>query len=340
MFDDLKYPRSANHGFSLLEVVLSLGIFAILVTAVTGLALSSFAFFSYSQSYDRADELANEAVAAVRSISASTFDKLIDGRVAISTSTGQWAFAGETEQIGLFTRFINILPAYRDSAGQLVASTSVGAVSDPFAKWAEIKIVWLSDRGAEQALDKAILLTDWRKAGRLTHSTSTDALADNSLDYWIQNDWQGGAGQIFDIDMTKYGLAENIDATSAPALSLAQADGTYAASGYLISSAFYATSSNFINLSWQASSSCPNCSVKVWLSVAPGEGDNFSEIFSGWLGPNGLDDGEYYATSTGTSINLGEANAGNRWIRYKVQLEGDGTATPILNSISISFKKP
>lgn len=346
---DLKTQKISNQGFSLLEVVLSLGIFAILVTAVTSLALSSFSFFSYGQSYDRAEELATEAEVAVRAIGAEAFDELIAGSFVIGISDGQWALdsGGTVELIdGLYSRTIRILPVYRDTGRALVAFDAPDKIEDIYSKFVEISIAWKSDRDIEQSISRTILLADWRNARCLatpvatTTATTTEIAPDASVGYWLQNNWQGGDGQILNFeDVTRYGLSENLETASSPFLSITRTDGIYADSGYLKSSPFFATSGQFMNVSWDASTSCPGCLVKVWIEVAESIGEGMA---GSWLPVKPIDQPDenidFFSTSSGSIIGL-IPDTKSQWIRYTVQLEGDGTATPILNSISISYKK-
>lgn len=190
--------KKTNQGFSLLEAVISLGVFSFLVLSVTSLALGSYSFFSYGKSLNQAEALAHEAVEAVRALGGKTWNELTFTESAVDFASGQWLFLGEgtTEQAGSFARSIRFNPVFRDDSGELVSSSTPGAHEDVLSKLVSVIISWSSDRDSPQALIKTFLVTALRSQA------------------WIRDSWSGGDGQDIDVDPTKYLFADNISASS------------------------------------------------------------------------------------------------------------------------------
>ncbi len=114
----------------------------------------------------------------------------------------------------------------------------------------------------------------------------------------------------------------------------------YAPSGYLVSSAYNATSSaNFTVIEWdQITPSCsPPCQVKLQIQTAPDNGGVPGIWSATWCGPDGEDgdESDYYTNSTGRLIHID--HNGDQWIRYKATLSGDSSDTPILEAVRIYY---
>lgn len=186
--------NKSSQGFSLLEILVSLGIFSLLIVSVASLALGSFSFFSYSEAQDTAESLAHEAIEAVKSIGNETWNELVYSRSAIDFSSGQWTLVGEgtVEQFGAFNRTIDFQDVYRNDDDIVVASTTAGVHKDVSSKIVIVNITWKSERDIPQSLVKTFLFTDWRSTA------------------WKQNNWLSGNGQESLVNPYKYFLADNV----------------------------------------------------------------------------------------------------------------------------------
>lgn len=146
----------------MLEILVSLGIFSLLIVSVASLTLSNFSFYSSGGLIDGAESLADEAVQAVKSIGARDWDELRFSRSGVADISGRWELAGEgtVDRYGGFERAIDFQPVYRDSAGNLAASTTSGAELDAFSKLVSINVSWSSDHGTPQAVDRSFLISN------------------------------------------------------------------------------------------------------------------------------------------------------------------------------------
>lgn len=120
---------SLRSGFSLLEILLGVGLFSLLVSAVIG----SFSFAIESKfvsgSMMRASDIALEGVEAVRNIRGENFSRLIGGTYGISTTTNRWNLTGSPDVVdNFYSRSINIdeLGLYR----RKISATTTWAISD------------------------------------------------------------------------------------------------------------------------------------------------------------------------------------------------------------------
>jgi prepilin-type N-terminal cleavage/methylation domain-containing protein len=188
-----------HNGFSLLEVIIALGIFSLLFVSIISLTLGSFSFLSYGRAYMEANELAHEAVEALESISQDSWNEIVYARSAVSFVSGSWSLAGEgtVEQIDEYLRTIDFYPVYRDSNGIEVASTTIGAILDVLSKWVVIDVSWQSEKGIANSIHKTLLLSSWNSK------------------IWKQADWQGGPSQDVFSQTDQFATSsENIDYSS------------------------------------------------------------------------------------------------------------------------------
>ena len=109
----------------------------------------------------------------------------------------------------------------------------------------------------------------------------------------------------------------------------------YAASGTLISSAFDAgvNQTGLGTVSWQQSNNCaPNCSVQLQVRSAP-DASGSPGTWTDWYGASGV--GSFFTdpneTLLPTDLNF------NRWLQYQAVLNGDGSATPSLESVNLLY---
>lgn len=111
--------------------------------------------------------------------------------------------------------------------------------------------------------------------------------------------------------------------------------GGFATSTYFISSAFdMGDASPAQYLDWDEDlTACTDCSIKIQVSTAPDNG-GVPGTWTPWYGVGGAD--EYFVDYFG-SIIPNYLN-GRRWVRYRVELLGDGTSTPVFKEMRINYK--
>lgn len=99
---------SNTKGFSLIEVLLSSFLFALLVTAFVGAYIYGQDSTSTAGRRARAAYIAQEGLEAVRSIRDSAFSNLVDGTYGLVISSNQWILSGSSDITDIFTRQVTI----------------------------------------------------------------------------------------------------------------------------------------------------------------------------------------------------------------------------------------
>jgi type II secretory pathway pseudopilin PulG len=175
-----------NLGQGLVEIILAMGIFAIVAASIISLILGGNMAMESSQEQTEAEYLAQEAIEAVRSIREEAWNKIIFSETSVATSTEGWFFSseGENEIIGDFTRTIKFFDVCRDVLDNI--TDCPGEYLDKHSKRVEVEVIWEVRPGVNNSVKRETYLTNW-----------------DSKD-WIQTDWSSGAGQSIWSDDSAY----------------------------------------------------------------------------------------------------------------------------------------
>src|SRR3989344_1096598 len=111
----------SSKGFSLLEVLLAVSIFAILVTGLVGGLIYGQEATATAGLRSRAVMLAEEGLEAVRNIKDGGFNDVAIGTHGLATASNIWEFSGSSDTTGVFTRQIDI--ANVDTDRKTITST-------------------------------------------------------------------------------------------------------------------------------------------------------------------------------------------------------------------------
>ena len=134
-------------GFSLVEVILSTTVFAMLVTALAGAYLYGEEATMLAGNRARAVMLAEEGTEAVRNIRDPLFDNLVDGTYGLSTTSNQYNLSGASDSDGFFSRSINV--ATVDSKRKDITST----------------VTWQQNSQRSGSVSVITRLTNWLASG-------------------------------------------------------------------------------------------------------------------------------------------------------------------------------
>jgi hypothetical protein len=195
-----------SSGFSLVEVILSTAVFALLVTALVGAYLYGEEATVLAGNRARAALLAEEGIEAVRNIRDSAWNENVYTQSGVSANTGAWTFAGEgtNETIDIFTRTLTFANACRDS-GNLIVNCP-GLYIDVHTIIAASAVSWQQNLQRTGLVTLVAYLTNW------------------SSQNWTQTDWSGGAGQSIWLDAAKYNTDDSdVNIGSAGQITLAPA---------------------------------------------------------------------------------------------------------------------
>ncbi len=101
-------PFINRRAFLVIELLIAIGLFALVFTLIGGALVAGQQGESFSGSRSRALLLAAEGLEATRSISGNGWDNLIPGTFGLATSSGHWVLSGANDLIGSFTRQLTI----------------------------------------------------------------------------------------------------------------------------------------------------------------------------------------------------------------------------------------
>ena len=100
--------RRGEGGFSLVEVILSAAVFALLIMAIVGAIIYGRESTEVAGSKSRAIAFADEGIEVIRNLRDQSFANLTDGTHGLAISSGEWVLLGASDVNGVFTRQIEI----------------------------------------------------------------------------------------------------------------------------------------------------------------------------------------------------------------------------------------
>lgn len=154
-------------GFSIIEVILAVGIFMIFVSGVAGVVVMGYTSNRLSAEYTVANQFAAEGIEAVRSIKNQDFAELVNlAATGVVRTSLVWAFGGTNNTLfrnasEVFTRVIKVEAVSRDGSGAIVAS---GGTTDTDTKKITSTVTWNFNAARPQSIALITYLTDWKKA--------------------------------------------------------------------------------------------------------------------------------------------------------------------------------
>ncbi|HSE29334.1 MAG TPA: hypothetical protein VLA77_01990 [Candidatus Saccharimonadales bacterium] len=148
-------------GFSIIEVIVAIGIFTVAFAGGTTAILHSLSVNRLEQELGVAKDLSQEAIEATRSIRAQNWNNLTPGDHGLTTTNGFWEFAGTSQAIGKFTRQVNLTPGQRGSGNEIVDS---GGTADPDLFKVTSTVTWNFSPTRTNSVSFITYLTNFAKA--------------------------------------------------------------------------------------------------------------------------------------------------------------------------------
>jgi len=110
-------------GFSIIEIILSIALLAIVITAIFGSIIYGQQSTQIAGGIIRATFLAQQGIEAVRNIKDSSFSNLVSGTYyGLAVNNGIWVFSGVSDVTDIYLRQIYIADG-TDSNRKIVTST-------------------------------------------------------------------------------------------------------------------------------------------------------------------------------------------------------------------------
>ncbi len=240
-----------NHGFSIVEILLSIGIFSMLIGSLTIFTLDAYRGGYNAQRRVEASLILQEIGNAVIGLKNNDWGELIqnaDGtQKKLVYNNGVYAFAsGSTTQSG-FDVSLTANLVQRDSNGNIVIN---GGTNDPRSRSIIITVTWLDNFNRNQSVSTNLYVNDW-SALAFRHTTQADFnsgtknltfVTNNSggevqLDTVVYGDWCIPSNTLHVFDLPGQGLATALHAipgiayvgtgANASGLAFARVDATY-----------------------------------------------------------------------------------------------------------------
>jgi type II secretory pathway pseudopilin PulG len=151
-----------NKGASIIEIVIALGIFALMASSFAVILVGSFSGILRGGEFLQAESLAQEAETAIFSIKKRVFNELVYNESSVVSDSGYWELSGEGdsyEEDG-FLRQIYFYDVYRAVDGAYAEEGDSGAFNDLLSKKVLIKISWQSGN-KNLSIERELLISSW-----------------------------------------------------------------------------------------------------------------------------------------------------------------------------------
>lgn len=161
--------RFNSAGQSLIEILLAIALAAVLLPALLTGMVAAREGKAQEANRLQAIHLMRETEEAVRSIKRSSWSAVATpGTYHPVVSGSSWQLAAGTEDIGIFTRKVELAQVYRDVSGQIVASGTL----DPATVQAVTTVSW--DEPWPQSQTSSQYLTRYRNNSAIVQTTQAD----------------------------------------------------------------------------------------------------------------------------------------------------------------------
>ena len=180
------FSKQNTEGFLLLEILLSIGLLALILSILGGVVLISKGTSRGGQS-NRATWAAKEGMAALQSMAFSDLTETETGTITFSGN--QWHLGSglpQTISTGI-TRTVHVKPVNRDESCQIVSS---GGTSDTDSKTLESYVNWIDLSGQTHTIALSSLKTQWENPqGSCFQPSEANC---STIDYMTSGQWYGG----------------------------------------------------------------------------------------------------------------------------------------------------
>lgn len=157
---NLNRAKKIRSGQSIVEVIIAISILVIIGSSSIIAVLGSFSTTRLSKEQTRATYLAEEGIEAVKSIKNQGWENLVNGEYGVSSESGKWAFAGNFDVSGKYTRKVKVSDVYRIN-GEI--SKSEGEI-DPDTKKITSSVSWNFSPTRENNVSLIEYLTNWQES--------------------------------------------------------------------------------------------------------------------------------------------------------------------------------
>lgn len=143
----------------MIELLVVVAILTITLTTILGMASFSLGVQGIVRQTAQADNLAKEAMEAIRNIRDNNgWNQITAGTHGLSSAGGVWSFSGGQNIIDNFTRTSLVSDVQRDASSNIV---EMGGTPDPDTKKITVTVLW-SERSRPHKVELITYLTNWK----------------------------------------------------------------------------------------------------------------------------------------------------------------------------------
>ncbi len=305
--------RESEAGFSLIELVVAMGLFFILVSGVMFVITNSYSNFFGNGDKQTVANFAKEGLEAVQSIAANDWKDIENGSdadhgIILNSTTQKWEFSGTSNVVGGLTRVINIASLDRKDGGD-ITDAGAGVANDPLTK---LVTVTVSGSGIANYELKSII-TNW------------------GVSTWEQTDWRLGGGYNFWGPSAGFSSEHTMEfAAVTGELKIISDKGIYQPTASLISSAFSLIATDKKLYRFAIHQDVPtDCDNQIIVTV-----DNVSDFSSAPVQQIFHDTPSFYTVAADSSLN------GYNWMMYQINMTDcdKDTQSPTLYSFKAYYR--
>ena len=144
-------------GFSILEMILAIGIFVIMLAGSASITNLSGVAGHMALEHDKAVAYLTESIEAVRNIKRVDWENITNGVYGLDSSDGTFKFDGSSDSFEKYTRTITVEDAYRDGDGNISDSGDF----DEDIKKITVNVSWDINPYKTKNVEKTFYLADW-----------------------------------------------------------------------------------------------------------------------------------------------------------------------------------
>ena len=158
----MKLFKAKLKGFGLTELVLAIGIFAIMSSTLLLLVVDSTRTLENSRARTKAANLVGDINSKLLMIKSASWYGIArytgEGEKHFQFESGEYAIENGPKEIDGLTYSFSIEPAQRDSNGNVVQS---GGTNDPHTRMVLVNIQWMDFLGRVNSINPIIFVNDW-----------------------------------------------------------------------------------------------------------------------------------------------------------------------------------
>lgn len=174
-------------GFSLVEILLAICIFAIFTIGIAYLSLDTLDRDSRATQSNEALFYAQDGIEAVRNIRDKNYLFLTNGDHGLNFENNKWSFGLAPEIVDdFYERTVTISDVYRDADGNI---STEGDIFDPDTKKVDIKIEWLQKGVIPRSATLTEYISNWRGDDWIT--TTCEEFNTGIIDQTVVQDTAG-----------------------------------------------------------------------------------------------------------------------------------------------------